>query len=387
MKTTLSSRERMVLAIDHEEADHVPLTLHPFGWNPPRGLESDDAFERVTKFLAFGLDDTVAVKPPSRHHPDVTTRSRRTAPPGEPYPLLHKEYETPEGTMRQVARQTEDWPHGDDVPVTSDHNIPRSTKFLVESEADVEKLPYLFCSPDKAQLVAFREEGRATQRFAQEQGVMIEGSCGGFGDYAAWFMGLENLMMAMYDRPAFVHRLLDTILEWEMRGLGILLDCGVADMVVHRGWYECSDFWSPHLYREFIAPRLARKIQVAHEAGVRFGYIMSTGIMPLLDVFRELDFDVLIHVDPVQGGVDLARLRESIGDRISVWGAMNGPVTLTQGSRDDIRDAVTHAVSTLAPGGGLVLEPADCLTEDIPAKNVLTLVERWREIATYPIQV
>ena len=96
---------------------------------------------------------------------------------------------------------------------------------------------------------------------------------------------------------------------------------------------------------------------------------------------------MLIHVDPVQGGVDLARLRESIGDRISVWGAMNGPVTLTQGSRDDIRDAVTHAVSTLAPGGGLVLEPADCLTEDIPAKNVLTLVKRWREIATYPIQV
>ena len=387
MKTTLSSRERMLLAIDHREADHVPLALHPFGWNPPRGLEYGDAFERVAKFLAFGLDDTVGLHPPSRHHPDVTTRTRRTAPPDERYPLLHKEYKTPQGAMSQTARQTNDWPHGDDVPVTSDHNIPRSRKFLVEDEADLEKLPYLFFPPDRGQLDDFREQGDATRLFAEECGVMVEGHCGGFGDYAAWFMGLENLMMAMYDRPAFVHRLLDTILEWEMRDLDVLLDCGVADMVVHRGWYECSDFWSPRFYREFIAPRLARKIQAAHDAGVRFGYIMSTGIMPLLDVFRELDFDVLIHVDPVQGGVDLAALRDAIGDRICVWGGMNGPVTLTQGSRDDIRDAVTHAVSTLAPGGGLILEPADCLTEDIPAENILTLIERWREIATYPIRV
>lgn len=127
-------------------------------------------------------------------------------------------------------------------------------------------------------------------------------------------------MMTVMDNPHFAHQLLDTILEWEMRDIEILLTSGVVDVVIHRGWYECSDFWSPPMYREFIAPRLAKKIRRVHQAQKKFGYIMSTGIMPLLDVFLELDFDILIHVDPVQGGADLPRLKEKVGDRICFWG-------------------------------------------------------------------
>ena len=141
MKTTLSSRERMLLAVDHKEADHVPLVFNTFTWEPPAHLKFSNGFDRVEKFLAFGLDDTVAVHPPSRHHPDVTTRTQREMPSGHRYPLLFKEYETPEGTMQQIVQQTDDWPHGDDVPIISDFNIPRSTKFLVAEDSDLEKLP------------------------------------------------------------------------------------------------------------------------------------------------------------------------------------------------------------------------------------------------------
>ena len=387
MKTTLSSRERMLLAIDHKEADHVPLVFNTFTWNPPAHLRFSNEFDRVEKFLAFGLDDTVSVRPPSRLHPDVTTRTRRETSSGNRYPLLYKEYETLEGTMRQIARQTDDWPHGDDIPVISDYNIPRLTKFLVAEKADLEKLPYLFFQPDKEQLRNFKERVSTVKRFALKHQVMIEGHCGGFGDYASWLMGMTNLMMAMIDRPDFVHQLLDTILAWEMRDVEILLDFDAADVIIHRGWYEGADFWPPDLYCEFIAPRLAKKIQLVHEAGLKFGYIMSMGIMPLLDIFRELDFDLLIHVDPVQGGVDLVQFKEKTGDRICVLGGMNSAVTLTQGSKNDIRNAVTHAISVLAPGGGLILEPADCLTPDITWENVLTLIERWREIGSYPIQI
>jgi uroporphyrinogen-III decarboxylase len=377
----------MLLAIDHKEGDHVPLVLNPFGWDPPAHLKFNNAFDRVEKFLAYGLDDTIALSPPSRYHPDVITHVRREISPGSRYPILFKEYRTPKGLMSQMAQQTDDWPHGDDIPVISDFNIPRSTKFLVSEQADLEKLPYLFSQPDKRQLRDFREHVKMVKRFAQKHQVMIEGYCGGFGDYASWFMGITNLMIAMIDRPDFVHQLLDTILAWEMRNIEILLDYDAAEVIIHRGWYEGADFWPPDLYGEFIAPRLTKKIQLVHEAGLKFGYIMSMGIMPLLDTFQELDFELLIHVDPIQGGVDLACLKEKIGDKICVLGGMNSAVTLTQGSKDDIRDAVTHAISILAPGGGLILEPADCLTPDISWDNVFILIERWREIGTYPIRV
>jgi len=386
LKSTLSSLERMLLVINHKEADHVPLVLKVFGWEPPPQLKHSSEFERVDKFLAFGIDDTVSLSAPSRYHPDVTTRTWREIT-DERYPLLFKEYETPKGTLQQIVWQTEDWPHGDDVPLVGDHNIPRSQKFPVEDLADLEKLPYLFFQPNREQLNHFKERTRNVKKFASDRQVLIEGHAGGFGDYAAWLVGIENLMIAAFDRPDFVHQLLDTILEWEMRGIDILLDSSVVDVVIHRGWYECADFWSPPLYRKFIAPRLKKKIQLVHQAGKKFGYIMSTGIMPFLDIFRELDFDLLIHVDPVQGGADLPRLKKEIGAKICFWGGVNSAITLGRGSRDEIRDAVTFAISTLAPEGGLILSAADSLFSDTPWENVRTMIERWREIGTYPIRI
>ncbi len=364
----------MLLAINHQEADRVPLAFHVFTWKPPH------------EGWNCGLDDWSSIGAPSRYHPEVKTRTWREVKQDERYPLLFKEYETPKGIIRQITRQTEDWPHGEDVPLISDHIISRSKKFAVEEHADLEKIPYLFFPPSEEQLKGFREHAQSVKRSAQERQVIVLGSAGGFGDYAAWLMGITNLLIAAIDSPDFVHQLLDAILEWEIRDIEFLLDSGVVDVIIHRGWYECSDFWSPPLYRKFIAPRLAKKIQLVHQAGKQFGYIMSTGSMPLLDVFRELDFDILIHVDPVQGRADLPRLKKEIGDRICFWGGVNSAITLGRGSRDEIRDAVTFAISALAPGGGLILSAADCLFSDTPWENVKTMIERWREIGAYPIR-
>ena len=375
MKTTLSSRERMFLAINHQEADHVPLIFQIFGgWTPPYdGWDSE-------------LDHTLSISAPSCYHPDVNIRTWREVKQDERYPLLLKEYETPRGVIRQIAQQTEDWPHGDDVPLVSDHLVSRGREFAVKDAADLEKIPYLFFHPSDEQVRDFREHAKSVKHRAQELQVVVTGAAGGFGDYAAWLMGITNLMSAMIYRPAFVHQLLDTILEWEIRSTEFLLDSGVVDIVIHRGWYECSDFWPPDLYCQFIAPRLAKKIQLAHQAGKKFGYIMSTGIMPLLDIFLELDLDILIHVDPVQGGADLRCLKEKTGERICFWGGVNSAVTLGSGSRDEIRDAVTLAISTLAPEGGHILSAADTLWQE-PWENVKTMIERWREISSYPIEI
>ena len=373
MNTTLSSRERMLLAINRQEADHVPLAFHSFNWKPPN------------KSWNEGLDTWIWLSVPSKFHPEVTVKVHREKLQKKPHATLRKEYHTPAGVIHHAVRMTDDWPHGDDIPLCSDFNIPRSIQFPVADESDLAKIPYLYCEPDTAQLEAFRSQAEDVRRESTENQVIVTGDCGGFGDVAAWLMGITNLILAAVDRPDFVHALMDTILVWESRAYELLLDAGVADLLVHRGWYECSDFWPPPLYREFIAPRLEKQIKMVHDAGKKFGYIMSTGTMPLIDVFKKLDFDVLIHVDPVQGGADLPRLKAELGDRICFWGGVNSAVTLGRGTPAEIRQAVTHAVTTLAPGGGHILSAADVLFVDTPWRNVRTMIERWREIGSYPI--
>jgi len=72
MKDSLSSKDRMLMAIDHEEPDHVPLVLRPFGRKPPPHLGWRDGIERADKFLSLGIDDTISIGVPFRYHPDVS---------------------------------------------------------------------------------------------------------------------------------------------------------------------------------------------------------------------------------------------------------------------------------------------------------------------------
>lgn len=109
--------------------------------------------------------------------------------------------------------------------------------------------------------------------------------------------------------------------------------------------------------------------------------------MPLLDVLLELDIDLLINVDPVQGNADLSRLKREAGERICFWGGVNSAITLSRGSEHEMRDAVTFAISTLAPGGGFILSAVDVLFEDTPWSNVLRMIERRQEIGTYSIKI
>ena len=394
LRNELSSRERVVCAIRHSEVDHVPLF---FRWWSRRYLSSKedawrDQFERVKKTTALGLDDAVDFEPLRAFDAEVSIRVRKETVLGERYPLLHKEYRTPKGTLTQVACQTADWPHGDDIPIFTDFVVPRSRskKYLVENVDDVEALSSLFSDPSERQLQASYEQANEARRFSAENGVILE--CGAtydgpwldgsglfLGDALAWLCGIENAIVMAHRQPDLLHRLLDTILEWNLRYIRLVSELGGSDLIVHRAWYE--SFWSPRLFRTFFAPRIKKEVDYAHRIGSKFCYIMTSGVMPLLGPLAEVGIDILYGIDPVQGGADLRQIKQRIGDRVCLWGGMNSAVTLGSGDRQDVETAVKDAIESLAPGGGFILAPIDQLFEDTRWENVLTMIETWHKLS------
>jgi len=403
MKYPSSSRERLLSSICLSEPDHVPLV---FKWwmRPYMSTERDmwrDQFERVEKSLKIAIDDTVGFNPPLLLDAKVKVKVRKLSSPSEG-DLLVKEYRTPKGPLRQVVHQTKDWPHGDDIPMFTDYVVPpsRSKEYLIKDEQDLERLAYLFREPNGGEVKAFHEEAERVKRYAEKNGVLVE--CGSsyinypvWGDYMGllvgdalpWLVGIRNAMIAAFRNPQFLHRLLDIILEWDMRYLRLVLEAGGIDVVVHRGWYENGTFWSPKMYQTFFAPRIKKLIDVAHKSRVKFCYIMSEGLMPLLKIFKEMNVDILYGVDPVQGGADLKKIKESIGDKICLWGGMNSAVTLKYWTKQQIENAVNEAVQTLAPGGGFILSAIDQIFAETPWENVMTMIEAWRRIGSYPINL
>jgi len=402
VRTALTSRERLLCAMRRQEPDHVPL------WNLWRNVDVPFRYvtqvERAVAVLALGLDDTLLLEPPlnkTEHYdvnrvPGVGVRVRRE-PPGKAaircthrrtpsgYPLLIKEYDTPAGQIRQVVKETADWPYGEDVRLFSDYNVSRSKEFPVKGPHDLPRLRYLLRKHSADQIAEFRQVAAQLRQEAERLQVVLEGGWTALGDAALWLLGTERLLLSQMDQPEFVEELLELVCQWELHRIELLLEERVK-VIVHSAWYESTDFWTPTNYRSLLKPRLKRMVDLAHQGGAFFSYICTTSWQALADDLLDVGIDSLMGVDPVQGKANLAATKHRLGSRVCLWGGVNGALTLGQGTPEEVRRATEEAIRTLGPGGGFVLYPVDQLVRQTPWANVEAMIESWQEMGSYPMK-
>jgi uroporphyrinogen-III decarboxylase len=317
---------------------------------------------------------------PIRFHPDVLVRQWKVGSTGATA-ILHREYATPAGKLTAAARFSDDWTHGDNLPFIDDFQIPRAEKFLVCVEKDLEALSYLLVEPAKEDIARFREEAAQAHDFVKEHKVLLAGGWGVGADMANWLCGMENFIMMTMTDPAFAARLLGMIHEWNYRRMKVVLSAPV-DVYIRRAWYEGCQFMTPQFFKDTIFPLLKKETALAHEHGARFGYICTSGVVPMLDCLVEAGVDVLIGVDPIQGnGTDMTMMRKKADDKMSLWGGVSGAVTVERDTEQNVRKAVREAVRTLGPHR-FVLSPIDNITVDAPKtwENVGIFIDEWRRL-------
>jgi uroporphyrinogen-III decarboxylase len=377
----------MLRAIHLQPPDHVPCALMSF--TALRRQVYEDMYALARSELAMGLDSFLFIpsagRPlrrqhpdlrglPVRFHPEVKTQERRSGD------MLYKEYHTPGGVLSTRVRLSGDWPHGDHIPFVDDYQVPRAVKPLVTEPADLEALQYLLIPPGPADLAAYQQEVEQAQRFTQAHGILLVGGWGVGMDMADWLCGVDNLMRLALQQEAFVAELLSMIHAWNVARMQVVLSTPL-DLYIRRAWYEGCDFVTPRFYRKVILPQLKAEVDLAHEHGAKFGYICSSGILPMLDLFLEAGIDVLIGVDPVQGThSDLKAIKGKAAGRLCVWGGVSGAVTVELGSEEEVRLAVRHAVQALGPEG-FILSPVDNITRDTRQswQNIYVLLDEWRK--------
>jgi hypothetical protein len=380
MGDSISPRERMLTALACREPDHVPCCFSAFSILRERCADGREFVERQ---LEMGLDAAVVVSTPSpRMDPRVKVQEWRERAGGGPYPVIHKEYVTPAGTLHTAVRETEDWPWGSHIPLFDDFAISRAVRHLVTADDSLDALPCLLGPPEEEDLARLREDFAAARALAAEHDLLTVVHYGTVGDVACWLAGIEPLIMLAADAPGFVRRLLAVIEEWNDSVMDAVLAEG-PDLLVRRAWYESADVWSPPAYREFILPGLRRDVERAHRAGAEFGYLMSCSSLPLMDMIIEAGVDVLLGVDPAQDRtMDLAELRRKAAGRLCLWGGVCGYLTVERGTPDDVREQVRDAMSVLGPDG-FILAPVTNVREDSERvwENLRALIEAWREQA------
>jgi hypothetical protein len=353
----------------------------------------NNQLKKVEEMLALGVDDMVRLEPPLGWAEEYAVegveglkyevQKIEAAEGGQQ--LLEKIYHTPAGELKTVVRTTEDWPHGENIPVFSDFNVSRAREYLIKRREDIPRLKALLGEPKRQEYRRFKAEAAELREAARKLGVVFEGGRTVLGDILGWLLGIERLIYGSFDDPGFIAELLDTIFAWEKRRLALLLDQKV-ELVFHSAWYEITDFWTPKLYREMLKPLLKQLIEMVHQAGAKFAYIITKSYDSLARDLRELGADCLYGADPLQGSTSVEFFKDTYKGRVCLWGGLSSAVTLGLGTRGQIEEAVELAIRKLAPGGGFVLFPVDgILPGGNSWENTKILLDKWREIGNYPI--
>ena len=379
----MSSRERTLAAINHQEPDRVPIFFRMVA--PLSHLWRSNE-ERVDVLLALGADDKVDIEIPASIHPDVTVRDYFDHTSDPRYRLACREYQTPKGTLRMMVRCTEDCGYEDGVPLSSDHNVSRAVEFPIKSRDDLPKLAYLLQEPSKEDIAQFREEAQRKKKFADERGVLVEGYAGDGGDLAFCLCG-ANLYYLFEDDPDAVEELMDMSYDLDLKRMEIVLDEGV-DTLYARGCYETAPMWSPSCYERIIAPRLNKKVELANQAGAKLSYFSTGQFGPHVDALLQTGVHIINGIRPFTGGVnDMRRLKKAIGHQVCLWGGLNPEEDVERGGPGDVRRKVVDLILSAAQGGGFVLSTGGSLYDETRYDNVKMLIEAANEFGRYPIDV
>jgi len=145
---------------------------------------------------------------------------------------------------------------------------------------------------------------------------------------------------------------------------------------------------SPRMYRDLVKPHHAELFAaVKAQSHAKIFLHSCGGIYPLIGDLIEAGVDVL---NPVQVSAkdmgDTARLKRQFGDRLAFCGAIDTHRVLPHGSAGDVRSEVRRRIADLAPGGGYILAAVHCIQPDVPVGNVIAMFDEAQSAGRYPLK-
>jgi hypothetical protein len=398
MKTTMTSRERILATCRHEQTDHVPLHLevHPsYLTHHPHIATWKDQFERSEFLLSLGVDAMVEVwLPDPSFHPDVTVRSWKEKKDGQV--LLGKEYHTPAGNLRQVIKETDDlytWhkinrnTRGaladliNGVGLLEDVNPSRSVEFLIQGPQDLEKMRYLFQPMTDDQLAAWREDALYARREADRLQTALVMRRLYTGSAVLWLTDAIQTMMTFEAQPDYVAEFLNIIFQWQKAMLEQVLELVDVDIVTRFGYYDTTDFWGRKYFERYLRPIMEAEAGLVHAVGALLCQQQSESLTQMVDIYKGMQVDILRDIDPVQGNEDMALLKRELGNTKTLMGGINGDLFLPRASSDEIDQTARETLALMAPGGGFILHVIPGVYYTAPWDKVLSLIEAWKKYA------
>ncbi|MDI6619859.1 MAG: uroporphyrinogen decarboxylase family protein [Clostridiales bacterium] len=192
-----------------------------------------------------------------------------------------------------------------------------------------------------------------------------------------WHMrGLENYLCDMLIDVPFAQELLERISLYEKEKGMRLAKAGVdiigfiGDIAMQNGMLV-----NPNSWRSIEKPILADMINSFKSINpdIKIFFHSDGDITEVLKDLIEIGVDIINPVQPEC--MDPEKVKKEFGDKITIHGAISIQKTLPYGTIDDVKHEVSERIRICGKGGGLIICPANALQNDIPMENIKALYE------------
>jgi len=143
-------------------------------------------------------------------------------------------------------------------------------------------------------------------------------------------------------------------------------------------------FISPRTFRDLYLPFYRRVNDWIAEHTPWKRFIHSCGsVKALIPLFIEAGFDILNPVQTSAAHMDPATLKAEFGDRLVFWGGgVDTQHTLPFGTPDEVRQEVRERLEIFGRGGGFVFNPSHNVQALVPVENLLAMYDAVRDYGT-----
>jgi len=361
----MTSKERVLTALEHKEPDRIPITA---SFTPETAL-------RLENFLGLNRDEQITLHGGGYELDRILGVDILQTAVGVAanYYLNYEEYTDNWGiTWKRIYYNTK-------------NGKGSYTEMVGHPLADNSSINS-YIPPDPLDEINYTQAKKLLKDYGKEYAIM--GVVVATIFESAWYLrgSIDKLLLDFVTNEELANKILDIPMNYHLEAGKKLIDMG-CDLI----WtgddvgMQKNLIMSPAMWRKFLKHRMAKMYSEFRKINknIKIAYHSDGFIEPIIDDFVEIGLDILNPLQPQ--AINISSLKKRYGKNLSFWGGIDIQKTLPFGTVEDITNEVKKRIRELGEGGGYIIAPSHHIQLDTSVENIMAFFDAAKKYGKYPL--
>ncbi len=371
MKPYLTSRERVLRTIQHQEPDRVPFNLNL----------TVDIYHRLRSYLGLPVEKEKSMGVWTDVSPSMDLLEAMQVDfyyIGLKVPSKQKIVYPEDGLIY------DEWGIGRKKVVRDDGSYYfEMVKYPLSGATLQEIEEYPWPNPHDPERIEGLREKILQARNETDKAIIAKFS-NSIWEQSWWLYGLQDWMEALATHPEIPCAIMDKVCQAAVGTMtaGLEVAGDLVDIVRLSGedlGTQSSPMISPSMYENYVRPRFERLWSVAKaklkekNSSAKLMLHSCGNVRAFIPSWIEMGLDILDPIQPKANGMEPDGLKHDFGDRLVFHGGIDIQEILPFGSPEDVKREVRRYIRALGSGGGYIVAPAHNVQSDVPPENLVAI--------------